>query len=110
MEERGLARADRFSLPASAESAEPMGGGTGRGVSTPFRGLKSGPAFILTQNWLLPANRTRLELDFETLILFKISDRNSNVRFHKSMLATGRQNSPVHDPAHSQLFNISWAE
>jgi hypothetical protein len=66
-----------------------------------------GGPFILTQNWPLPANRTRLELDFETLILFKIFDRNPNVRFHKSMLATGRQNSPVHDPAHSQLFNIS---
>jgi hypothetical protein len=36
MEARGLARADRFSLPASAESAEPMGEGQGGVFPRPF--------------------------------------------------------------------------
>ena len=46
-------------------------------------------------------------MDFEIFVSPKIFDRNSNVRFHKCMVATGLQKSPAHDLMHSQLFNRS---
>jgi len=44
------------------------------------------------------------ELAFEILIPLKIFDRNSNVRFHKFMAATGLQNSPVHGLMHGPAY------
>jgi len=47
--------------------------------------------------------------DFEIFISLKIFDRNSNLRFHKSMVAIGLQKSPMHDAMHGPSFNNSWA-
>jgi len=47
------------------------------------------------------------EPDLEVFISLKIFDRNSQVRFHKSMVATGQQKSPGHDLMHGQLFSKS---
>jgi hypothetical protein len=47
------------------------------------------------------------EPDLEIFISLKIFDRNSQVRFHKSMVAIGPQKSPGHDLRHSQPFNNS---
>jgi hypothetical protein len=50
----------------------------------------------------------RFWLGFEVFISLKIFDRNLNVRFYKCMVATGLQESPMHDLMHSQLFNHSY--
>lgn len=50
------------------------------------------------------AERNPRNVDFEILITFQILDRNTNVCFHKPMIATGLQKSPVHDFMHSQSF------
>jgi hypothetical protein len=47
------------------------------------------------------------EPDLEVFISLKIFDRNSQVRFHKSMVAIGPQKSPGHDLMHGQLFSKS---
>lgn len=66
--------------------------------------------------WLLPPHQVcglaggRVEIaamDFEIIISQKIFDRNSHVRFHKCMVATGLQKSLVHGLVHGQLFNHS---
>jgi len=51
------------------------------------------------------AERNAGKLDSEIFISLKIFDRNSQVRFHQCMAATGRQKSPVHDFMHSQPLN-----
>jgi hypothetical protein len=48
--------------------------------------------------------RNLRKLDFEILPSQQILDRNSNVRFHKSMVTTGLQKSSVHDSVHSPSY------
>jgi hypothetical protein len=43
-------------------------------------------------------------MDFEVVVSQKSFDRNSQVRFHKCMVATGLQKSLMHGLMHRQLF------
>jgi hypothetical protein len=47
------------------------------------------------------------ELNFETFISRIIFDRNSQVRFHKLMVAIGIKKLPVHGVVQSWLYNHS---
>ena len=44
------------------------------------------------------------KLDFKIFISLQVFDRNSQVRFHKRMVARGLQKSRVHDPVQSQSY------
>jgi hypothetical protein len=53
---------------------------------------------------MLAGKRNPDEVDFELLISFAMLDRNSNVRFDKSMVATELQKSPVHGLVQSPAY------
>ncbi len=53
------------------------------------------------------SGRDPRKLDFEIFISLQIFDRNSQVSFHKRIVASGLQKSPVHGLMHIQSFNNS---
>ena len=61
-------------------------------------------ALHLDQELAIVGERDPGKLDFEVFISLQIFDRNSQVRFHKRLIARRLQKSPVHDPVQSQSY------